>query len=146
MKEVILVEKHPKGGHVVTIQETVHDWRTKTNSLKQTVYLRLDWADWYLWPSCKKDSDWTDLESAWKSHQVRLSHNPPAELQIRASGNPHRCMFCHDGMSGLAAYCLKCSGAMHLACVGEAGDACQTPGCEDEDTKRDAAARKRDKA
>lgn len=146
MKEVVLVEKHPKGGHVVTIQEPDGD-RVGAGGLKQTVYLRLSYCDWYLWPSCTKvDSGWPRLENAWDSYQVKLKWNPPVELAIRASGNPHRCMFCHDGMSGLAAYCLKCSGAMHLACVGEAGDACQTPGCEDEDTKRDAAARKRDKA
>lgn len=70
MKEVVLVEKHPKGGHVVTIQEPDGD-RVGAGGLKQTVYLRLSYCDWYLWPSCTKvDSGWPRLENAWDSYQV----------------------------------------------------------------------------
>lgn len=146
MREIVLVEKHPKGGHVITIQEPDGD-RVGTGGLKQTVYLRLSHGDWYLWPTCKKISPgWSDLEHAWDSHQVRLSHNPPVELKIRTTGNPHRCMFCHDGMSGLAAYCLKCRGAMHLACSSEAGDRCSTPGCDDETDKKSDKRERRERA
>lgn len=122
--EVLRETKHPKGGVVITFE---HQGANKGLIFDA---LRLDSFQWYTWPECVKIDFYPPLSDAYESWQVRNKYNPPVEITPpQPKGNPRRCMFCTEDMSGLAAHCLACGGAMHLMCVREAGDRCLTPGC-----------------
>lgn len=122
--EVIRETAHPKGGVVLTFE-----YQGASKGLTFDV-LRLDWCRWFSWPECVKVDNYPPLTDAYESWQIRAAYNPAVEITPPTpKGNPRRCMFCHDSMSGLAAHCLACGGAMHLSCAREGGDKCLTFGC-----------------
>lgn len=143
--EVLKVEEHPKGGHIVTVRRSRRQscgflWLQERRVEWQETYLRKGSLDWYRWPECVAVEYFADLYKAWDSWETRQSHNPPVEImKPQPVGNPRCCMFCRDEMSGLAAFCLKCSGAMHLDCAKEAGSQCRTPGCSSGAVRSSAA-------
>jgi len=131
--EVIKIENHPKGGIVVTIQKTKSTWTTK-GGVKEVIteeWLRIKHYSWYLLPDLTPAAYNSDYEKALSTYKVRQKYGKPTKTyKPKAVGNPNRCMFCHTGLSGMAASCLKCGGAMHLSCADENKDKCITPGCK----------------
>lgn len=149
--EVLKALTHAKGGHVVTFEivktETVskdekadkgqalceqsNNLTRVTRSVVEALLVKKDWT-WYNWPKCDRVGYQLahKFQETWDAYQVRQVFNPPPEIAPpQPKGNPRRCMFCHEDMSGLAAHCLKCGGAMHLACAREGEERCLTPGC-----------------
>lgn len=118
--------------HVDSFECKLHPTIINTKS-----YLRTSRYEWYTWPECNKlGLDKMSLEDSYESHHVRLKYAPKTPLKLQPRGNANRCMYCHTDLSGLAAQCLKCGGAMHLDCAKETNNLCQTPGCAPEQEKQ----------
>lgn len=137
--EIIEAKEHPKGGHIVTFQKVIRvekkGWAGFCeNTVTKTVteeWLRESFGKWFTWTALKKLTNYSPHETAWDEYQIKQKYSPkPLMFKPKAKGNPNRCMFCHSDMSGMAAQCLKCGGAMHLACADENKDKCITPGCQ----------------
>lgn len=162
-KEITDIQDHPEGGEVITLQWLSDNICTMQNDrrgllyfcslgkhyvdrqtckshptvLEVRTYLRISGYEWFTWPDCQKVGlNKTDLEDCYESHQVRQKYAPKTPLKIQPKGNANRCMFCHTDLSGLAAQCLKCGGAMHLDCAKEKDNVCQTPGCAPDKEKQ----------
>jgi len=141
--EIIDVEEHPQGGHIVTRQKTKYHEATKTKKrvvleTSNEQYLRTGYLEWYTWPALETVTaahGWkTTLENNWKERELRLKYQPTKSFKPKPRGNPNRCVYCHTDMSGVAAQCLKCGGALHLTCAQENNNRCITPGCETRNT------------